>query len=275
MSSRSSISWVCTRAFRSIVSSPFSRSAWSSSAAAQDLRPAEDRVERRAQLVRQRRQELVLDARSCRSAAAAGRALALEQRLRSSAACWAASYSRALSMAMPACAATPTTRRSARSVKTSGSGWPKNSPPITSPEPGADRHRQVAAHRQVPLRHAVVRRHRAVARVLPGRRRSGSAPRRGRSGRTAPSRAAAERLERLPRRARERVEQERVALLVGRVVEERAELGAAQLRRGVGDAPGPAACRSSCDASVLPVSLSSSRMRVSSRSAASVRLRAA
>ena len=42
-------------------------------------------------------------------------------------------------------------------------------------------------------------------------------------------------LERLARRAGERVEHERVAVLVRRVVEERAKLRAAQLRRGIGD----------------------------------------
>ena len=69
-------------------------------------------------------------------------------------------------MATAACAAMPTTSRSVRSVNTPGSGWPKKSPPITSPERAIDRHRQVAAHRQVARRHAVVRGHLAVARVL-------------------------------------------------------------------------------------------------------------
>ena len=61
MSSRSSISCACARALRSMASSPLARSssAWRR-AAQQDLRPAEDGVERRAQLVRERGEELVL-----------------------------------------------------------------------------------------------------------------------------------------------------------------------------------------------------------------------
>ena len=47
---------------------------------------------------------------------------------------WRAWNSRALSIAIAACAAMPATMRSARSLKTPGSAWPKNSPPSTSPE---------------------------------------------------------------------------------------------------------------------------------------------
>ena len=80
MSSRSSISCVCTRALRSIVSSPFGELGLVVGAAPQDLRPAEDRVERRAQLVRQRREELVLHLAHALGLGARG-ALALEQLL--------------------------------------------------------------------------------------------------------------------------------------------------------------------------------------------------
>ena len=61
-SSRSSMSWACSAALRSIVSSAAARRVGVEAARAQQLRPAEDGVERRAQLVRQRGQELVLDA---------------------------------------------------------------------------------------------------------------------------------------------------------------------------------------------------------------------
>ena len=53
---------------------------------------------------------------------------------RSAAACCTVSNSRALSIATAACAAMPTTNRSARSLNTPGEGWPKNSPPMTSPD---------------------------------------------------------------------------------------------------------------------------------------------
>ena len=64
-SSRSSISCTCARALRSITS--MARAATSarfgSPPLQQHLRPAQDGAQRRAQLVRQRRQELVLDPR--------------------------------------------------------------------------------------------------------------------------------------------------------------------------------------------------------------------
>ena len=65
MSSRSSMSCVWTRALRSIVSRPARSSSALRAGEAQHLRPAEDGVQRRAQLVRQRGQELVLGTRSC------------------------------------------------------------------------------------------------------------------------------------------------------------------------------------------------------------------
>ena len=71
-SSRSSISCTCARALRSITSMRGCTSVGVGRAArAQQLRPAEDRVERRAQLVRERGEELVLDARRCAAPACA------------------------------------------------------------------------------------------------------------------------------------------------------------------------------------------------------------
>ena len=99
MSSRSSMSWVWARALRSMVSSPCAGPRASSSAVPQDLRPAEDRVQRRAQLVRQRGQELVFQRlRPLRRAPR--RALALEEVCPLLAAFCAASYRRALSIAI-------------------------------------------------------------------------------------------------------------------------------------------------------------------------------
>ena len=56
------MSWACARALRSIASSPARSSGSRCGAPAQDLRPAEDRGERRAQLVGEVREEFVLDA---------------------------------------------------------------------------------------------------------------------------------------------------------------------------------------------------------------------
>ena len=53
-SSRSSISWVCAAALRSMVSTARAAVSALDAAACEQLRPAEDRVERRAQLVRER-----------------------------------------------------------------------------------------------------------------------------------------------------------------------------------------------------------------------------
>ena len=80
MSSRSSISCVWTRALRSMVSSPLADLLGIGRARAENLRPAEDGVERRAQLVRQGRQEVVLHV-AHPLGGVAGRALAFEQRL--------------------------------------------------------------------------------------------------------------------------------------------------------------------------------------------------
>ena len=54
------MSRVCARAFRSIVSRPFTRSDSIPDAAAQDLRPSQNRVQRCTELVRERREEFVL-----------------------------------------------------------------------------------------------------------------------------------------------------------------------------------------------------------------------
>ena len=91
MSSRSSISWVCTRALRSIVSSPLCSSASLLGAAPQDLRPAEDRAQRRAQLVRETWPGTRPSSRSCARPRRARRARSRAARLRSSAAFCAAS----------------------------------------------------------------------------------------------------------------------------------------------------------------------------------------
>ena len=74
------MSCVCARALRSIASRPARSSARRSTRAAQHLRPAEDRVERRAQLVRERGEKLVLH-RARPLGLGAGGALAVEQLL--------------------------------------------------------------------------------------------------------------------------------------------------------------------------------------------------
>ena len=69
-----------------------------------------------------------------RSASARASLSLSSKSLRSSAARWAASYSRVLSIATAACTAMPPTMRSVRSVKMAASGWPNISRPSTSPE---------------------------------------------------------------------------------------------------------------------------------------------
>ena len=103
-------------------------------AGAKDVGPAENRAQGCPQLVGEGREELVL-----RRAGPLGLSRARIRSLsrssfRSSAACCTVSNSRALSIATAACAAMPTTNRSARSLNTPGEGWPKNSPPMTSPD---------------------------------------------------------------------------------------------------------------------------------------------
>ena len=98
------------------------------------------------------------------------------------------------------------------------------------------RHREVAAHRQVALGHAVVRRVLAVARVLRDVVRAHDALPRERRGEHVRVAGHREARELLPRHARERVEHVAAALGLRDVVEERAELRAAQGGRLVGQA---------------------------------------
>jgi hypothetical protein len=106
---------------------------------------------------------------------------------------------------------------------------------VHDPRPGHDRDGEVRAHRQVPLGHA------EVGRVLPeprvGRDVVEPHRRRPRERRREDRRVARqpEPVERLHRRARQREQQERLAVRVHRVVEERAEVRAAQRRREVGE----------------------------------------
>ena len=116
----------------------------------------------------------------------------------------------------------------------SGTRVAKKQPADHFAGPRPDRHCQIAAHRQVAGRHAVMRPHRAVARVLQHVVTADgifTAKRRAEQGRRP---RLAELFECLSGRAGERVEQERVAVLVGRVVEKGAKLGAAHLGRSVG-----------------------------------------
>ena len=234
MSSRSSMSCVCTRALRSIVSRPLQivgrRSFGPLRSTCDQPRMALSGVRSSCESVARNSSLMSLS----RSAAAARRALALEQRL--------ALLGRLLRRfveprvvdgdaglrrhaddeplgAFGEHAGLPGGRRTGRRS-------PRRS--ATAPAPPGSCAPADA------LRHAVVRRHRAVARVLQD---VVAADRRLAAKRRAEQRRRArlpELLERLARRARQRVEQERVAAVVGRVVEERAELGAAQLRRRIG-----------------------------------------
>ena len=109
-------------------------------------------------------------------------------------------------MASAAHAATPTARRSCRSVKTPTSLWPRNRPPCTLPVRETHRHREVAAHRQMPGRHAVVRRIVAEARIrgdVGQPHDAGSGERRTENRGVARHREARERF---PRRAGQRVQ---------------------------------------------------------------------
>jgi hypothetical protein len=115
MSSRSSISWAWARALRSIVCRPRCRSAvsrvprrstWAQPRIADSgVRNSCDRVARNSSFI-----WLV------RSASARARRSLSSRTLRSSAARWAASYRRVLSIATAACAAMPPAMRSVRSV---------------------------------------------------------------------------------------------------------------------------------------------------------------
>ena len=132
-----------------------------------------------------------------------------------------------------------------------------------------DRHGEIAPHRQMARWHAVVRSHPAVARV----REDVVAA----NGRVAPEGGTEERgrarvpemLERLARRAGERVEHVGVAVGVDGVVEKRAEARTAERRRVASVTVCSSVRTSRLDDSVTPVSLTISRMRVSSRRASS------
>ena len=94
------------------------------------------------------------------------RPLAFQQCLRAPRpSCRLASYRRALSMATPACAATPTTSRSLRAREDARVGMAEEQPADHLAGARHHRHGQVAAHRQVTGRHPVVRSALAVARV--------------------------------------------------------------------------------------------------------------
>ena len=98
-----------------------------------------------------------------------------------------------------------------------------------------DRHGEIAAHRQMALGHAVIRRGLAVVRMgqhVVDPHGAFAAERRAEQRRRTRHREVRERL---ARRARQRVQHERVAVGLLDVVEERAELRAGQLDRRVGD----------------------------------------
>ena len=193
-----------------------------------DERGLANRRQRIAQLVRQRRQELILalvDFAQCGFGALAAGDLALRRLVQA----------RVVHGRPP-----PGPRRRRRAarrarVNTVHVGMAEEQSAHHLAGARDDRHREIAAHRQMALRHAVVRRHRAVARILRDVRGTHDAlagERRMEDRRIA---RHPEFLEGLARRARQGVQHERLALLVDDVVEERAELRARQLSRGVGD----------------------------------------
>ena len=215
-SSTSSTIWVSQLALRSSGFEAARRLVAGQQPAAQQPRVADDRVQRRPQLVRQHRQELVLH-----PVGVAGPRRA-------------AARSRARPTPTPAM---PSAIRSCCSVNTPTRELPKNRPPRTSPLHAPHRHGQVAAHRQVARRHAVKRRVLAEARVggdvvEPDGRLAAEGRREDRGGAR-----MRELREGLLGRARQRVEHVGVAGLgVAHVVEERAELAPSSARsRRVGD----------------------------------------
>ena len=124
---------------------------------------------------------------------------------------------------------------------------------MTSPEREIDRHRQVAAHRQMPVGMPWCGAHLAVARVLAHVVAADRRPRRERSGRTAACGAGWPNFSNASRGAPDSVYSRNASpSLVGHVVEEGAELRAAELRGGVGDRLHQR-CRSSFEASAVPV----------------------
>ena len=116
-----------------------------------------------------------------------------------------------------------------------GCGWPKNSPPSTSPDARHDRHREIAAHRQMALGHAMIGRALAVARIARiSSERTGPRPAEGRLEDRGVARHRE--ISRTPRAARRKAcRAYRLRRLLDDVVKEGAELRAAQLDAGVGD----------------------------------------
>ena len=172
---------------------------------AQHLGPAEDGVERRAQLVRQRGQEVVLGVAHALGLGAGG-AFAVEQRL--------ALVGGALRLFVEAgvvdgdagLAGDAEHQPLGALGEDAGVGMPEDEPAEDLARPRPHRDREVAAHRQVTRRQAVVRAHRSVARIgehVVDADRLGAAERRLEQGGHA---RQADVLERLARRARERIE---------------------------------------------------------------------
>ena len=148
----------------------------------------------------------------------------------------AASNSRALSIATAAWAAMPTTSRSARSLNTSGVGMAEEQAADDLARARDHRHRQVAADGQVAGRHAVMRAASARTGGPAGRLRSEWGPLPERSARTAPSRRGCPNPSNVLAARPDSVYSMKAsppASVV--VVEERAELRAAELGRGIGD----------------------------------------
>ena len=181
MSSTSSTIWVSDVAFRSIVSIALSLLSGGHDARAQHARVAEDRIQRRPQLVREAREEVILDAAGLLDARVQPRILQRDRRPRRDA------HREPLVML----GETPDVRMAEEQAADDVA------------RPPLHRHGQIAAHRQVTARHAVVRRVVTVAWIL----RDVRAPNHARAlegrSRTPPCSAASETWRR-PRAARPR-----------------------------------------------------------------------
>ena len=213
MSSTSSTICVSDVAFRSIVSIAFVLLVGGHDAGAQHARVAEDRIQRRPQLVREAGEKVVLDAAGLLHARVHPGVFERDRGPRRDA------DREPLMMLGEAPDAGVAEEQSADDV----------------PRPALDRHGEIAAHRQVSRGHPVVRGVVAVARIL----RDVSTPDHGGSleGRLEHLGVARHRKlrEGLARHARNRVQRVRLAALIHQVIEERAELGRRQFRRRVGD----------------------------------------
>ena len=200
----------------------------------QHLGPAEDRGERRAQLVRERGEELVLEPAHA-LAFGARAALDLDQTL-----LLGGDAARFLVDARVV-----DRDRSLRGdadddplgagIEHAGSRVAEQQAADRLAAAQLHRHREIASHRQMPRRHAVVRCHPAVPGieqdVVDAHRRF--APEGRPEQRRHPRRADS--LDRRAQCVREGIETERLAAVADPAVEEGAELGPAQLRPGVGD----------------------------------------